>query len=90
VASDVFPYPIGPVINVVPGPCTFTDSTSDERDRKLAGKSGGSVLERVTPSRIGCGELSPALFFVATPKGDVKRGVRKGQGECFRGETRVI
>jgi hypothetical protein len=81
---------MGPVINVVPGAWTITDSTSDERERKLAGRRGGRVLERVTPSRIGCGEKSPALFFVATPKGDLKTGVRKGQGERFRGETRVI
>jgi hypothetical protein len=78
------------VINVVPGCATETDSTSDERERKLAGNSGGRVLERVTPSRIGCGEASPVLFFITTPKGDLNDGVREGQGERFRGETGVI
>jgi hypothetical protein len=51
---------------------------------------GGSVLDRVTPSRIFSGEPSPALFALATPKGDSKIGVREGQGECFRGEKGVI
>jgi hypothetical protein len=36
------------------------------------------------------GLLSPAIFLVATPKGDLKIGVREGRGECFRGETGVI
>ena len=57
---------------------------------KFAGKRGGKVRESVTPSmRSGIG-VSPAIFFVATPKGDLNEGVREGQGECFRGERRVI
>ena len=57
---------------------------------KFAGKRGGKVRERVTPSRSSGIGASPAIFFVATPKGDLNDGVREGQGECFRGETRVI
>ena len=90
VASEVFPYPMGPLMIVVPGACAEIDSTRADRARKLAGRRGGNVRERVTPSRMGKGAPSPVFFFVATPKGDVKAGVRKGQGECFRGETGVI
>ena len=48
------------------------------------------MRERVTPSRRSGIGASPAIFFVATPKGDLNEGVREGQGECFRGDTRVI
>ena len=47
------------------------------------------MRERVTPSRSSGVGISLAIF-VATPKGDLNDGVREGQGECFRGETRVI
>ena len=57
---------------------------------KFAGKRGGKVRERVTPSRSSGIGISPAIFFVATPKGDLNEGVREGQGESFRGETGVI
>ena len=65
-------------------------STRLERDKKLAGSRGGRVLERVTPSRIVELGTSPALFALATPKGDLNSGVREDQGECFRGDTGVI
>ena len=48
------------------------------------------MRERVTPFTISGGVISPEIFFVATPKGDLNDGVREGQGECFRGEMRVI
>ena len=57
---------------------------------KFAGSRGGSVRERFTPGMSSEVVLSPAIFFVATPKGDSKIGVKEGQGECFRGETGVI
>jgi hypothetical protein len=44
----------------------------------------------MTPSRISETRPSPAIFFVATPKGDLNEGVREGWGESFRGEKRVI
>lgn len=90
VAKEVFPYPMGPLIRVVPGASREIDSIKDDRERNLAGSRGGNVLESVTPLRIVEDFLSSALFLVATPKGDLNDGVREGQGECFRGETRVI
>ena len=72
---------------MVPGDSKVNESTRADRDKKLAGSRGGRVLERVTPSRIDEPELSPALFPLATPKGDLNQGVRKGQGERFRGDT---
>ena len=57
---------------------------------KLAGKRRGNVLESITPSRISEARPSPAIFFVATPKGDLNEGVREGWGESFRGEAGVI
>ena len=61
-----------------------------DREIKFAGKRKGNVRERITPSRSSGVGVSPAIFFVATPKGDLNDGVREGQGERFRGETRVI
>jgi hypothetical protein len=82
---------MGPTNNVVPGALVSIESIRvGRRDMKFAGSRGGSVRERLTPGITSGGALSPAFFFVATPKGDVNEGVREGRGECFRGETGVI
>ena len=61
-----------------------------DREIKFAGKRKGNVRERITPSRSSGVGVSPAIFFVATPKGDLNEGVREGWGESFRGEAGVI
>jgi hypothetical protein len=75
---------------VVPGALTSIFSMRWRRDKKFVGRLGGNVRESVTPSRSPGVELSPEIFFVATPKGDLNEGVREGWGESFRGEAGVI
>jgi len=82
---------MGPTMRVVPGARVSIESIrSARREMKFAGSRGGIVRERLTPAISSGGLLSPAIFLVATPKGDLKIGVREDQGECFRGETGVI
>jgi hypothetical protein len=82
---------MGPTINVVPGALVSIESIRvGRREMKFTGSRGGIVRERLTPAMSSEGLLSPAIFLVATPKGDLKIGVREGRGECFRGETGVI
>ena len=64
--SDVFPYPAGATIKVIPACPISTLSKISFREMKFGGSTGGKVRERLAAAiTLDC--ATPSL---ATPKGD--------------------